>query len=120
MLEVETMNFDNHEQDQDTARQTYYVDIQGKQLHLQQGIAAYDLEIVASEAEAGQIEEQFRKLDERDEESAQFMLRFSFRGGENVFEKNGEYEQEMQKLFQLLHQYGTEATKRHIESMNIL
>jgi hypothetical protein len=112
------MIYQSNEQDEHDARKTYYVDIHGKQMHLQQGIAAYDLEINANDAEAQQIEEQFRKLDERDEATLNRMI--LIRGGEQIAAMNDEHEEEMQKLFQLLHQYGTETTRQHIESMNIL
>lgn len=109
--------YDAHEHG---ARKRYYVDVHGKQMHLQQGIAAYDLEIDANDEEAEQIETQFRKLDERDEASLNRMMRFNLTHGEEVAHMNDEHDEEMQKLFQLLHQFGTDTTRRHIESMDIL
>ncbi|GIP16981.1 hypothetical protein J40TS1_26230 [Paenibacillus montaniterrae] len=102
------------------ARKRYYVDVQGKQLHLQQGVASYHLEIDATDEEAELIEAQFRKLDERDESSLNRMMRYNLTQGEQVAYMNDEHDEEMQTLFRLLHQCGTDETKRHIEGMNVL
>lgn len=109
-----------NEQHRDEERQIYYVDVHGKQLLLQQGASAYDLEIYASKEEARQIETQFRRLDERDESSLNLMMRYNLTQGEIIGQNNDQYDEEMRVLFRLLHQYGTEETRKHIESMNIL
>jgi len=114
----EHRNYDGHaERD---LRRTYYVDVHGKQMHLQQGVAAYNLIIHVNEHEAQLIEEQLRKLDEYDEASLNRMIRFSLTRGEEIAHANDAHDEEMQKLFQLLHQFGTAETVQHIESMGIL
>lgn len=103
-----------------SARKVYYVDVQARKLYTEPDIASFHLAITANDSEAQQIEEQFLSIDERDEGSLHLMIINNLRGGEVIGYNNDDQDDEMRGLFKLLYQCGTDETRRHIESMNIL
>jgi len=102
-------------------RHVYYVDVQAQRLYTQPDIAAYHLVITANDEEVRQIEEQFRYINARDEHSLQRMVLFSVADEEHPVDRNNEaLDSHMRELFRILHERGTEETRKFIESMNIL
>jgi len=102
-------------------RQVYYVDVQARRLYTQPDISSYHLVITANDYEVRAIEEQFRNINERDEHSLQRMVLFSVADEEQpVGPNNDALNDNMRTLFSLLHERGTEETRKFIESMNIL
>ncbi|MFD0695889.1 hypothetical protein ACFQZT_17560 [Paenibacillus sp. GCM10027628] len=78
----------------------------------------YEFEILASEEEVDQLQELFEETDN----SSQSSYESSFLPW-NVYynnESNQEYDYYLTEVYRMLHQLGTEETKRHIESMHIL
>ncbi|MFC6331623.1 hypothetical protein ACFP56_03240 [Paenibacillus septentrionalis] len=103
-----------------TQRQVYYVDVQARQLYTQPDIASYHLVITANDYEVQQIEEQFNNINERYEGALDLMIKSTYRGGENIGYNNDAQDDDMRQLFQMLYNCGTDETRKHIESMNIL
>ncbi|MCM3632496.1 hypothetical protein [Paenibacillus camelliae] len=110
-----------HQEQQRSNRQVYYVDVQARSLHTEPDIAAYHLVITANDYEVRQIQEKFRKLNARDEQSLQDMVMFAWADDENpVGPNNDSADREMKELFSILYERGTEETRNFIRSMNIL
>jgi hypothetical protein len=83
----------------------------------------YDFEIIASDEEIDKLQQLFEDTNEAEEKT--------FKAGHamNVFDPtvnysseaaNSLYDNELQAIYRMLYELGTERTKRHIKSMNVL
>ena len=97
---------------------TYYVNIQSLHLHNRPDVADYHLVINANEQQKNELLEMMRSMGRRDEDSLQPMLTRPL--SNDLDPVNSSYDQKMQQLFSRLYELGTEDTKQHIQSMNIL
>lgn len=96
----------------------YYVSVQSGSILKDQGAAAYELEIMATEEEVEQLKEW---LDVRDDTDKASLLRTAMAGGaqyHNDFE-NDSHDEALQHVYRWLYQLGTKETKQHIESMGL-
>lgn len=98
-------------------RKTYYVAVGAGQVLEDPEAAAFEFEIRANEEELNKLENLFAELADA-EESA--LVRFV--GWRSVSEREaGEAtDAHLRDIYRLLYELGTEETKRHIESMNIM
>ena len=100
-------------------RKHYYVAVGGGQILEDPEAAAYELEILANEHELGRLRELFEELEIWD--GAQT---FHFAGTPytefSTDRINLGYELLLKRVYEQLHELGTEETKRHIQSMRIL
>jgi transcriptional/translational regulatory protein YebC/TACO1 len=99
-------------------RKTYYVAVGAGQVLADPHAAAFEFEIRANREELNKLQEMFEETADEDESA---MIRF---GPENVtvseVERSAVYDSQIHDIYKLLHQLGTEDTKRHIESIDIL
>jgi len=99
-------------------KRTYYVSVGAGQVLEDKEAAAYELEIRATEEEAGRLRELFGELSSADEAA---MFHFPRQlTTKSLDEMNRQYDRKLQEIYQWIHRLGTEETKRHIESMRIL
>jgi len=98
-------------------KSTYYVSVQAGTVNAGKGDAAFEFEIEATPEEIRELENLFAELADA-EESA--LVRFV--GWRSVSEREaGEAtDAHLRDIYRLLYELGTEETKRHIESMNIM
>jgi len=99
-------------------KKTYYVSVQAESIMEQQGDAAYEFEIQASDRDLGILQEMFETLEDSDNLT-------SIRAHIPYVQyhddpENDEYDVQLQTIYRKLHELGTPETKRHIESMGIL
>ncbi|OBZ12400.1 MULTISPECIES: hypothetical protein [Bacillales] len=100
-------------------RKPYYVSVQAGQILEDPQAAAYELEIIVNEEEHTRLRELMDELSSMDEAE---MFHFSHHpyGSASDSEINGGYDELIQRIYKQLYEHGTDATKRHIESMQLL
>jgi hypothetical protein len=100
-------------------RKPYYVSVQAGQILEDPEAAAYELEIIVNEEEHTRLRELMDELSSMDEAE---MFHFSHHpyGTASNSEINSGYDALIQRIYKQLYEYGTDATKRHIESMQLL
>ena len=100
-------------------RKRYYVSVQAGQILEDPQAAAYELEILANEEEHTRLRELMDELSSMDEAE---MFHFTHHpyGSASNSEINAGYDELIQRIYKQLHEYGTDSTKRHIESMQLL
>ena len=100
-------------------RKPYYVSVQAGQILEDPQAAAYELEIIVIEEEHTKIRELFDELSSMDEAEMYHFTSHPF-GSALQSEMSAGYDELIQRIYKLLHKFGTETTKRHIESMQLL
>lgn len=100
-------------------RKPYYVSVQAGQILEDPQAAAYELEIIVNEEEHTKLRELFDELSSMDEAEMYHFTSHPF-GSASDSEMNGGYDELIQRIYKQLHKFGTETTKRHIESMQLL
>ncbi len=106
-----------YEADAPEERRTYYVSVGPGQILENPEAAAFEFAIHATEAEIDKLEELFQESRDADEDEI-----FKFSGSPAVSDTphNETYDALFKDIYRMLHELGTQETKRHIESMNIL
>jgi len=101
----------------DKDRKTYYVSVGAGQVLEDKEAAPFELVIRANEEELNKLQELFEETSSTDEAGA-----FTFEGNPMVSDpvEDATYDGLIRDVYRLLHELGTEETKRHIESMDIL
>jgi len=101
----------------DGGRRTYYVAVGPGQILTDRGAASFEFSIQATEAEIDKLEELFQEAEDANEDEI-----FDYSGSPLVSDspENETYDALLQNIYRMLHDLGTDETKRHIESMNIL
>jgi len=99
-------------------KRTYYVSVQSETVMEQQGDAAYEFEIQATEREVGQLQEMFESLEDTDD-IASVRAHIPYVQYHND-EVNDSYDEQLKAIYRKIHELGTPETKAHIESMGIL
>jgi hypothetical protein len=99
-------------------KKRYYVSVQSKTIMEQQGDASYELEIEAASEELQKLNELFELMDEFDQKT---YVRFQIPGIPYHHDReNDGYDYYLKEIYHFIYQTGTEETKNHILSMNIL
>jgi hypothetical protein len=88
-------------------RKTFFVSVGAGQVLEDREAASFEFEIRASHEELNKLQES--------------ILRYGLKPvTEGEEELNGAYDSQIHDIYKLLHELGTDETKRHIESMNVL
>lgn len=96
----------------------YYVSVQAKSILSEQGAAAYELEILATEREVAQLQELFDY--EEEAENATFFRGMAPGVPYHVDDENDAYDDSLVEIYKKIYELGTVETRSHIEGMNIL
>jgi len=96
----------------------YYVSVQANSILADQGAAAYELEIIASDREVEQLQELFDSRSNADDTSF-------FRAMEPTIQyhndnENDTYDYYLVEIYKKIYELGTDETKSHIEKMNVI
>ncbi|CAM4120396.1 hypothetical protein L1N85_02685 [Paenibacillus alkaliterrae] len=100
-------------------RKTYYVSVQSGQILEDQQAAAYELEVALNEEEHIKLRELFDELASMDEAQT-FHFAHSPYGSAGDSEMNAGYDELIVQIYKKLYEHGSDTTKRHIESMQLL
>jgi hypothetical protein len=100
-------------------KKTYYVAVgSGEVLENKGDVANYEFEIQATDEELDKLQELFERTDNAAQGT---LVRGATPYKEYSFDKeNDQYDDDLQDIYRMLHDLGNEATRKHIESMNIL
>lgn len=97
---------------------TYYVSVQAQRIMERQGDGPYEFEIIATKDQIDQLNEIFEKM-----KAADHMSYWSSHIPYIPYHEdpqNDAYDLHLKKAYRMIYELGTEETKQHIESMNIL
>ncbi|MFB6364680.1 hypothetical protein ACFCP7_11505 [Paenibacillus elgii] len=97
---------------------TYYVSVQSKTIMQHQGDAAYELEIEATAEEMIKLKELFEDLEYTEEQTYSRALVPGIPYHHD--EANDAYDLNLKNIYQTLYGLGTDETKKHIQTMNVL
>jgi len=102
---------------QEEGKRTYYVAVGPGQILTDHEAAAFEFAIRATEAEIDKLEELFQEVQDADEDEIS-----DFSGSPLVSDspENETYDALLKDIYRMLHKLGTDETRTHIESMNIL
>ncbi|MEX1028834.1 MAG: hypothetical protein WDZ91_02170 [Paenibacillaceae bacterium] len=96
----------------------YYVSVQAHSILADQGAAAYELVILATDREVAQLQELFDN--EGNTEDATFVRGMTPGIPYHMDDVNDTYDYYMIEIYKKIYELGTTETRSHIESMNIL
>lgn len=95
----------------------YYVSVQSKTIMYHQGDSSYELEIVASENDVEKLKDLFDELEQCEEAT---FFRTPHPGIPYHHDvENDSYDYVLKQIYGMIHDFGTDATKKHVESMNL-
>ena len=99
-------------------KKTYYINVGTGEVLEDKGALNFEFEISATEEEIDKLQELFEETDN----SSQGSYATSWLPWKVYYsnEANQEYDDYLTEVYRTLHKLGSEQTKRHIESMNIL
>lgn len=99
-------------------KKRYYISVQSRTIMENQGDAAYELEIEATVEDLKQLEDLFEMVDDFD---IQTYFRAHYPGiAYHHDSENDGYDYYLKETYRTLYHLGTNETKDHIASMNIL
>jgi hypothetical protein len=103
-------------------RKKYYVSVQAGQILQDQGAASYELEIMANDEEFNQLQVMFEDLSSMDEA---ITGHYNYAAGTLQSESgdsrmNAGYDAILHDIYLFIHEHGTDATQKHVESMGLL
>lgn len=99
-------------------REKYYISVQSRTIMKNQGDATYELEIVATPEEILQLENLFETQEDFELET---FVRAHYPAVQYHHDNSNDgYDMVLKEIYQKLYSLGTQETKKHIESMNIL
>jgi deferrochelatase/peroxidase EfeB len=96
----------------------YYVSVQARSILADQGAAAYELEILASDREVEQLQELFNT--EIKEEDDTFVRAMTPGIPYHIDDDNDVYDYYLIEIYKKIYELGTVETQSHIKNMNIL
>ncbi|MBP0726651.1 hypothetical protein J5Y03_15945 [Bacillus sp. RG28] len=97
----------------------YYVSVQAKTITINQGDAAYELEIDATQDDVERLKQLFNNMDHNDFVSG-FRTVLGISMPYHLDEPNDRYDNNIKDVYRMLHNLGTAETKQHIREMHIL
>ncbi|MGI2295481.1 hypothetical protein [Paenibacillus sp. GXUN7292] len=100
-------------------KKPYYVSVHAMQILADPKAADYELEIIASEQEVMQLKELFDEMYHSDNGIAltSFLTFFESTPSSELMD---DYDRIIKEIYSKLYEHGTDETRQHIESMNIL
>jgi hypothetical protein len=99
-------------------RKTYYVSVQAQTVFENQGDSSYEFEIQADEKDLTRLVELFENQMENEHDTAQRAIVPGVPYHRDV--ENDRYDATLKDIYKAIHSMGTEATRKHIQSMGIL
>lgn len=99
-------------------KKRYYVNVEHGVILDDQGADSYEFEIEADHNEIHQLQELFDKTHQK--EMGTWLRAHTPYIQYHDDEDNHEYDRSLRNVYRMLHQLGTEKTRSHIESMDIL
>jgi formiminotetrahydrofolate cyclodeaminase len=99
-------------------KKRYYVSVQSDTVMHNQGDAAYEFEIDATEEEIARLQELFE--DKSDDDNRAFLRAHAVAIPYHIDRENDDYDRDLTEIYRMLHKLGTEETKRHIARMGVL
>jgi hypothetical protein len=96
---------------------TYYVSVQADTIQEQAAEEHFEFEIEATPQEIDKLQELF--AEKEDAEDGTFIQAPVIFGAYDD-QANHPYDQSLKQIYQMIHQLGSDSTKKHIESMGIL
>jgi hypothetical protein len=96
----------------------YYVSVQAQSILSEQGAAAYELVILATDREVAQLQELFDN--EEEAENATFFRGMAPGIPYHIDNENDVYDYYLIEIYKKIYELGTPETRSHIEGMNIL
>ncbi|TXK80020.1 hypothetical protein [Paenibacillus sp. N3.4] len=100
-------------------KKSYFVSVQSGTIMENQGDSSYELEIKATQDEVEQLGEIFEEMDNFDQSSA-IQVSAAVAIAYHHDESNDGYDYYLKEAYRMINDLGTEDTKRHISTMNIL
>lgn len=97
----------------------YYVSVQAMQVLADPKAASYELEIIASELEVMQLKELFDEMYHMDTGLTGHSMLRPLEATPNA-ELMADHDYIIKKIYSKLYEHGTDETRQHIETMNIL
>lgn len=103
-------------------RKKYYVSVQAGQILQDQGAASYELEITANDEEFNQLQVMFEDLSSMDNAiTGHYNYVVGLLQDEpNDSRMNAGYDAILRDIYLFIHEHGTAATRKHVESMGFL
>ncbi|MGO4268784.1 hypothetical protein AB4Z22_02885 [Paenibacillus sp. TAF58] len=102
-------------------KKTYYINVGTGEVLEDKGALNFEFEISATDEEIDKLQELFEETDNSSQGSyATSWLPWKVYNSNEVKEVNQEYDYYLTEVYRTLHKLGSEQTKRHIESMNVL
>ncbi|WP_199615214.1 hypothetical protein [Paenibacillus alkalitolerans] len=99
-------------------KKRYYVSVQARTIMQNKGDSAYELEIEATPEQVEYLHELFHAVEEEDNDTyIRLHNPATVYAEDDVLEPFDKY---MKEVYQMLYDLGTQETKKHIKSMNIL
>lgn len=98
-------------------RTTYYVSVQARTILAEQGAAAYEFEILASDREIDELHLLFNN--ELDAEDRTFIRGMTPGIPYHIDDENDVYDHDLIEIYKKIYELGTKETRSYIESMNI-
>ncbi|MCP1310417.1 hypothetical protein [Paenibacillus tyrfis] len=99
-------------------KRNYYVSVQSKTIMQHQGDAAYELEIEATPEEIIKLKELFEDMEYAEEQTFPRTLVPGIPYHHD--EENDVYDIYLKNVYQTLYSLGTDETKKHVQTMNVL
>ncbi|MFX3634941.1 MAG: hypothetical protein ACE3L7_31230 [Candidatus Pristimantibacillus sp.] len=99
-------------------RKKYYVSVQAGQVLEDPTVAAYELVITANEEEVSKLQTLLAELSSMDEAQMFHFTATSIQIAKDS-EVNAGYDDLIQQIYRLLHECGTDETKKFIDTMNL-
>jgi hypothetical protein len=100
-------------------KKRYYVSVQAGTILEKQGDASYELEIEATPEELEKLTDIFEEMENFDLASS-IQIATAVTIAYHHDESNDGYDYYLKEVYSLIYQLGTEQTKQHIRTMNIL
>lgn len=99
-------------------KKTYYISVQSRYISERQDEAPYELVVEATPEEITQLRDLFHSMYHFDMET---YFRMHYPGiPEHYDNDNDLYERDLKNIYRMLYDLGTEETRDHIASMNVL
>lgn len=103
---------------QPSDKKTYYISVQAQTMLEEQGAAAYEFEIRATEQDVARLAELFEDQMENEHETAERAVIPGIPYHQDA--ENDAYDATLKDIYHAIYELGTPETRRHIDSMGIL
>jgi hypothetical protein len=99
-------------------KHTYYISVQSGSINEDIGATPFEFQVRASEKEIEKLQELFEE--QKLEENSVFQRAVIPAIPYHNDAENDQYDENLKRIYSMIYELGNSATKKHIESMNIL